>query len=65
MNSPKRSTSESVGGMPRFKPTRERPTSTMPTIQATTTPAHATSRGPTGRKALANITTTATPMAVT
>ncbi len=65
MNSPKRSTSESVGGMPRFKPTSERPTSTMPKIQAMTTPAHTRSRGSTGRKALANITTTATPMPVT
>ena len=46
VNSPKRSTSDSVGGRPRFKPTSERPTSTMPAIQATTTIAHTTSRGP-------------------
>jgi hypothetical protein len=64
VNSPKRSTSESVGVRP--GPTRElRAASTMPTIQAGATPAHTTSRGVAGRKALARITAADTPMPTT
>ena len=65
VNSPKRSTSDSVGSRPTLKPTRERPTSTMLSTQAMTTPAHTTTRGSGARKALANITTAATPMEIT
>src|SRR6266508_1650318 len=61
VNSPKRSTSESVGVRP--KPTRElRAASTMPTIQATPRPAHTRSRGVAASRALAPSTATETPM---
>jgi hypothetical protein len=64
VNSPNRSTSESVGVRPR--PTRElRAASTMPTIQATPRPAHTTSRGAAGSRALARITATDTAMPAT
>ena len=64
MNSPNRSTSESVGGRPSWM-TANRPTSAMPTSQATQKPAQATSRGTSGRKALATTSGTAAAMPAT
>jgi hypothetical protein len=61
VNSPDRSTSESVGGRPSGV-TVNRPTSAMPTSQATQKPVHTTSRDASERKALAAISTTATAM---
>ena len=65
MNSPRRSTSESVGDSPAFMTTPDRDTSWIPTIQPTETPPQTTSRGTVGRSALAQTATAATPIPVT
>jgi hypothetical protein len=64
VNSPNRSTSESVGGRPSRVPVN-RATNAIAMTQAMPKPVHTTSRGASGRKALATISGTATAMAST
>ena len=65
MNSPRRSTSDSLGDSPALMPATDRAASPIPTIQPTEKNAQTTSRGPVGRKALTRITTTATTIPLT
>ncbi len=64
MNSPNRSTSESVGGMARLMAVPDRASSQKVRIQPMATPAHTTKRGSAGRKALPRTTPAATTMPI-
>ena len=65
VNSPKRSTNDSVGRRPRLRPTAGCRRASRPPIQPSATHVHTTSRGPSARKALANTTPADTPMPMT
>ena len=60
VNSPKRSTSDSVGITAGLSPTADRPASMIPTTHATEFAAHTNSRASGGRNALIRNTTTET-----
>ena len=58
VNSPNRSTRESLGGTAQYSRLSSRPASAIPTSHPTATPAHTKIRASAGRKALTTIATT-------